>query len=217
MTPAHDRVHTGLGAYVLGALEPPERAEVEAHLPDCAACRDALAELAALPGLLGRLSADEATLGGVAPPSGPVDRALQEVAHAQRSQRRRLRGWQALAAAAVIAAVAAVVPLWWSSPGLALEPRAVSQQGAQVEGMLLVTATDWGMEVELELRNLPAGRGYTLVAVAHDAHETTAASWAATETGEVRLTGSCYLPIDRLAHLEVHTSDGEVLTVFDVS
>ena len=41
------------GAYVLGALDPAERAEFEAHLRTCAACRAEVAEIAPLPGLLG--------------------------------------------------------------------------------------------------------------------------------------------------------------------
>ena len=48
------------GAYVLGALSPAERAAYERHLSTCSACREAVAEIAVLPGLLGRL--DEAGL-----------------------------------------------------------------------------------------------------------------------------------------------------------
>jgi hypothetical protein len=43
------------GAYVLGALSPSERAAYERHLADCSSCREAVAEIAVLPGLLGRL------------------------------------------------------------------------------------------------------------------------------------------------------------------
>ncbi|MFD0784741.1 zf-HC2 domain-containing protein, partial [Micromonospora azadirachtae] len=38
------------GAYVLGALAPAERAAYERHLAGCADCREAVAELAVLPG-----------------------------------------------------------------------------------------------------------------------------------------------------------------------
>src|ERR1700738_1996068 len=41
------------GAYVLGALSPAERAAFERHLPGCASCRESVADLAVLPGLLG--------------------------------------------------------------------------------------------------------------------------------------------------------------------
>lgn len=47
------------GAYVLGALSPAERSAYERHLGTCSACREAVAEIAVLPGLLGRL--DRAT------------------------------------------------------------------------------------------------------------------------------------------------------------
>jgi anti-sigma factor RsiW len=40
--PAHDRLRDDLAAYVLGALEPAEAAEVERHLAGCEACRDRL-------------------------------------------------------------------------------------------------------------------------------------------------------------------------------
>ena len=43
------------GAYVLGALSPAERAQYERHLATCSFCREAVAEIAVLPGLLGRL------------------------------------------------------------------------------------------------------------------------------------------------------------------
>ncbi len=53
MTCAHD---VNVGAYVIGALAPAERAGFERHLVDCPSCRASIHELAALPGLLGRLS-----------------------------------------------------------------------------------------------------------------------------------------------------------------
>src|SRR5438874_8480896 len=43
------------GSYVLGALAPAERSGYEQHIATCAECRNAVAELAGLPGLLGRL------------------------------------------------------------------------------------------------------------------------------------------------------------------
>jgi hypothetical protein len=43
------------GPYVLGALSPTERDTYERHFADCAVCRAEVAELAALPGLMGRL------------------------------------------------------------------------------------------------------------------------------------------------------------------
>ena len=47
-------------AYVLGALGVTERRAFEDHLADCAECRTAVSELAAMPGLLSQLPAAEA-------------------------------------------------------------------------------------------------------------------------------------------------------------
>jgi Putative zinc-finger len=49
-----------LGVYVLGAIDPAERAQVDAHLAGCRDCRDELAGLAGLPALLSRVGAEEA-------------------------------------------------------------------------------------------------------------------------------------------------------------
>jgi hypothetical protein len=46
------------GVYLLGALSPAERHAFEGHLIYCARCRDNLAFLAVLPGLLARVPAD---------------------------------------------------------------------------------------------------------------------------------------------------------------
>ena len=46
-------------AYVLGALSPEQRKEFEEHLGGCQACRDAVVELAGLPGLLARVPASD--------------------------------------------------------------------------------------------------------------------------------------------------------------
>jgi anti-sigma factor RsiW len=49
-----------LGVYVLGALDPDERAQVDSHLADCPECRAELAELEGLPALLAQVSTEEA-------------------------------------------------------------------------------------------------------------------------------------------------------------
>jgi hypothetical protein len=49
-----------LGVYVLGAIDPGERTEVDAHLDTCPQCRAELAEFMELPGLLALVPAEEA-------------------------------------------------------------------------------------------------------------------------------------------------------------
>ncbi|GGJ95614.1 anti-sigma-L factor RslA [Pilimelia anulata] len=63
-------------SYVLGALSPAERDEYEHHLEGCPECREAVAEIAVLPGLLSRLdplTAEE--LLGAGLPTIPAPRA----------------------------------------------------------------------------------------------------------------------------------------------
>jgi hypothetical protein len=58
--PQCGQIRFDLGAYVLGSIGAADRNAVGAHLACCADCRDELAELAGLPGLLSRVTADEA-------------------------------------------------------------------------------------------------------------------------------------------------------------
>jgi predicted anti-sigma-YlaC factor YlaD len=100
-----------LGVYVVGAIEPGERAVVDAHLDQCYACREELAALAPLPALLHRVPLAEAERIGEAGSGEPdpaessaqmLDALLKQVA-----ARRRTRLFRAMlaAAAAVLIAV----------------------------------------------------------------------------------------------------------------
>ncbi|GDY32557.1 anti-sigma factor family protein [Gandjariella thermophila] len=52
--------HTiSLGAYVLGALDPGDRVELEQHLSACPTCRDELVRFAPIPGLLSHLTEED--------------------------------------------------------------------------------------------------------------------------------------------------------------
>ena len=74
-------IRQALGVYVVGAIDPAERAIVDAHLSHCQDCREELAGLAGLPALLGRvpladaerLALDDAELRDLGEPPGPGD------------------------------------------------------------------------------------------------------------------------------------------------
>src|SRR5690606_10243648 len=108
MTGPCERIRLSLGVHVLGALEPEERAEVEAHLAECAACRAEYEELAALPALLAKVSPDDVAH-AVQPPSAVLDRLLA----ARVKRRRRAR-------VVLVAAVGAVVLAAGGGVGAAL-------------------------------------------------------------------------------------------------
>jgi hypothetical protein len=98
------------GAYVLGALAPADRAAYERHLATCAECRDEVADLAVLPGLLSRLDAGTAV--ALTEPAGPAPRSILTktlaAATASRLRERRRHRW-ALAGTGLAAAVLAVL------------------------------------------------------------------------------------------------------------
>ncbi len=76
-----------LGAYVLGALEPADRSRVDAHLATCVECREELASLAGIPGLLGRLSRADFEVEPTEPGPQLLDRLLAAAA-AERGRER---------------------------------------------------------------------------------------------------------------------------------
>ena len=100
-------IRRALGVYVVGAIDPAERATVDAHLPRCPDCREELAGLAGLPALLGRVPKEDAerlALGTDEPEEAPaelLDSLLRQVA-----ARRRARRWRGIAAAAAAAIIA---------------------------------------------------------------------------------------------------------------
>ena len=100
-------IRYSLGVYVVGAIDPAERATVDAHLSHCPDCREELAGLAGLPALLGRVPREDAerlafgTEELEEPPAEMLDSLLAQV-----TTRRRARKWRVVAAAAAAAVIA---------------------------------------------------------------------------------------------------------------
>lgn len=79
---------TDLGAYVLGSLEPAERAAVDEHLLSCPTCAAELADLAGLPALLAGVT--PGPVASVVPSADLYDRVAAAADPPLRA-RRRLR------------------------------------------------------------------------------------------------------------------------------
>jgi len=100
-------IRIALGVYIVGAIDPAERAVVDAHLSHCPDCREELAGLAGLPALLGRVPREDAErllLGAEEleePPAELLDSLLAQI-----TARRRARRWRVIAAAAAAAVIA---------------------------------------------------------------------------------------------------------------
>ncbi len=99
-----------LGVYVVGAIEPGERAAVDTHLNQCSECREELATLAPLPALLHRVPVAEAeriaAVGSAEPdPAAPSDEMLDTLLR-RAGARRRTRRFRAMFTAAAAVAIA---------------------------------------------------------------------------------------------------------------
>ncbi|MFI0372702.1 anti-sigma factor family protein [Actinomadura sp. 1N219] len=200
-------VRTSLGVYVLGALDPAERSQVESHLAGCPVCRDELAGLAGLPAMLGRV--DEAQLAQLAGPPPELLDGLLARAAAQRGRRvrplsrradgqgtgRRVARWTPLAAAACLLLVIGalfgglVFPSGsdeTASPPPSASPSA-SAGGAEriaaanpknnIKGYVLLKKKKWGTEVELHLAGVPKGSHCRLLVIARDGRRDALGSW----------------------------------------
>lgn len=215
MTDEHHELRERLGAYVLGALEPEERLEVEHHLDGCGACRDELARLSPMPSLLDRLSAEEVAAGSLDPPAELLDRVLARIDRERRRDHRRLRSWRGLAAAG-LAATALVLWAPWSGGGPTDALVAPAQpMAAAVEGEAALMAWEWGTTVRLEVEGLPARDGYVLWVVADDGRREQAGTWGPTATQSARVIGASSILRDTLAHVEITDPAGQVLAVFE--
>lgn len=212
-----------LGVLVLGALEPSDREQVEAHVRGCPRCSATLAELAPVPGLLNRV--DTADIDPEPPPPELLDRVLavvraEERQHPGRWAGRRRWAWVSVGvAAAACVAVGAVV--WTQSTGgRTPDPGSVvavaSDPSSTVSAQVTLTPTATGTELALALSGVPAEQHCQLVAVGRDGTREVAATWVATYDGEAHVTGWTGLLTDQIASLEITTPDGATLATMTV-
>lgn len=221
--PDHSRVADWDAAYLLGALSPAERREFENHLEECERCRAAVAELGALPGLLGRLDdvrgmalLDDAAVDSAAAPADATVAAIRRL-----DRRRRIR--TAVAAVGALAAAAALASALTLAIPAALAPQpqvdaavqlhAVTGQTLPIEMSVSATRADWGtrLDVRCAYQSSPNAYGpvaYSLWVVGADGAESAVSTWRATPGAEVRLDAATALALDDIAHLQLRTGDG---------
>ena len=144
-------------AYVLGALSPADRLEFERHLPGCERCRRSVAELAGLPGLLGRVPVEqvEAPL-----PFEPLPATvLPALVAVVRREQRRKTVLVTLGAAAAIAVVALGVGALQAArdDGRVPEATPTSSAPSVAPAQPMTVVHDYGMKADLSLT--PVGWG----------------------------------------------------------
>jgi anti-sigma factor RsiW len=186
------QIRNELGVYLLGAIEPHERARLEDHCASCLACREKLAALAGMPALLRKVPAAEAIRawrddGGDRPPTPPLQSLLSTVART-----RRRRRW-AIAAAAALATALAAAGLQLLHPGPATTPAAAAPWTATATGASPVTgvsaairyaAEPWGSELDVHVTGIPVGTRCQLWVTGPRGQAVAAGGWTIAASGQ---------------------------------
>ena len=202
-----------LGAYVLGALDPAERAAVEAHLSEGAACRDELAGLAAMPGLLSRVSVEDVLEPERSLSPGASDRLIARLRAARRTRRRRLGAAGGAVALAAVAAGAIVLGTQGSTvpgPGESAPISATSARTGVTASFGLRPAA-WGTAVRVRLRGVRPHTRCRLIVLSRDGRREVAGTWRANYEGIADVQTATAIPRSRLAAFEVATAGGQRL------
>jgi hypothetical protein len=183
--PACREIRQLLGVYVVGAIDPAERALVDEHLAECQSCRDELAGLAGLPAMLSRvpvadveqLSLPLLHLPEAAQPSDELLNSLLRNVSARRTSR-MWRSVAAVAAAAVIAAGGATTVSQLTRPAVAQQDwaRATSPVG-HVAAVVNYAPVSWGTAMRVQVSGVKPGTVCQFWVVGKDGTSEYAGAW----------------------------------------
>lgn len=229
-------IRHSLGVYVLGAIDPSDRALVDDHLATCQDCREELAGLAGLPALLRRVPTAEAERLTEAESAADIlddattDHLLPDVLERTTRVRRsrRLRELVAAAAVAVLAlgAGAAGATVMQGSPVAGKAPVGHSHL-RQPQTWQLVSATNartgatlrvkyrpmpWGTTMTVSVAGIPPGMVCQLQVTDSSGHRWVVGGW---RVGNYRGGPVWYPASTSLADAHLHSfelvADGKVL------
>lgn len=223
-------------AYLLGSLSAAERREFEVHLEECSSCVAAVAELAGLPGLLSKVSADDAAalLGdeeATGPAPSPPPTLLPRLVHSVRSQRRRRMVSAVAGLAVVAAAIVLVVPLLFPAAAPASAPsgaRAAAELSlsqvspSPLRASIRLVPQAWGTRIEMDCHYAAASAtpgygaaapaGYAMWVTDAAGHATQVATWTAGPGQDAEPAGTTGLTVKQIAAVDVRsTATGAIL------
>jgi len=234
-------VRLSLGVYVLGAIDPAERAQVDSHLAGCRDCRDELAGLAGIPALLSRVGAEEAfalaesdgppaTLAAVGQGAAEPPRELLATVIDLTSARRRRRRWRdvsiGVAAALVIAAGVFGGLRLGSSPPQASEASAqfpgpaagpwqtVSGQSQGMTATVMYRPMGWGTQLAAKVSGIPVGTKCQMWAIGAGGTRTLVGSWDTdNREGTVWYPASAAVPAGQMHGFVITVGTSSSITV----
>ncbi len=237
MTQTWDCAETriSLGVYVLGAIDPAERALVDAHLATCRDCRDELVGLAGLSALLAQVNPEEVSRIGTeeAGPSG--ERAPAQLIGTVvnlAAEKRRRTGWRYTAAAAAVAAIAgglfgglrllaspaAPTTAVAFSPGHGSWDWAQGLSQTTDESATVAYAREqWGTVLAAKVTGIPGGTTCQLWVVHRDGTRTEVAAWTtADDEGHVWYWGSMPGTAKAISSFEITAGNKLLVTAHPV-
>jgi hypothetical protein len=201
-----------VGCYLLGSLDSAERARLEDHLVECDECRAELVSLAGLPGLLSRVSPQEAAAG--LPTARPqlLEGLLARAAEQRRTRRHRLI---AVAAALILVAGGIVGGFELAHPSGSGTTTTAAEGPVHVSVRAVGAAV--GTRITLSLSGVPSGKECRLVAISKDGSSHEAGSWYASYSGDAVVHETAALAPSELAALRVETSTGRPLVTIPLN
>lgn len=196
-------------AYVLGALDAPERAAFEAHLQTCAECRARVADARRGHDLLAGLDASD--LEDVAP---MPDTLLPGLLRKARRERVRQRGLMvSLAAVAAACAAALIVVLWptGSGPSGPAARQFDALRPSPVTATATLVAKTWGTQINLQCHyayGVPHDIPYLLAIFDSSGRKHLAGSWTLAPGEETRFTGGTAVQLPDIARVVISLPNG---------
>lgn len=173
-----------LGVYVVGAIEPGERALVDEHLGECEACRDELAGLAGLPAMLSRVPAADVShlvMPQAEPPEAVPDEILDSLLRRVSAHRQR-RFWRLAGAAAAVLIIgaggtAAAASLTSGSAVPRAAVATAASPGGQVSAVVDYAPAAWGTAMRVQVSGIRPGTTCQFWVVGPDGRTSFAGTW----------------------------------------
>ncbi|MGW5052152.1 zf-HC2 domain-containing protein [Actinokineospora sp. NPDC004072] len=199
---------TNVGAYLLGALDPADRAVFQAHVAGCPVCEVELLRMAPLPGLLQRVEEADFIEVEADPVTEPVPVPPPPPAPVRAGRLPVL-----VAAVVVVLALAGIVAV----QAFGQQPDRVTwsaqDPASGIRADVDLTQRPWGTELSIRMRDVPPGKPCKLVVRARDGSRETAGWWAAGTTAEEQIPGSTSFDLTAIAKVEVISGDRTVIHI----